>query len=339
VAIFSNPLSTTQNQVVGRFKPDHFTLSGTLTNRGAAACVPASSFTYLGEGLDLIFTLTAVRADGGTTTNYAGAWAKLDPTVFANYAVGALSGTTNLTPRISGSVIGTPAWTSGALSNVTLRTTVARAASPEAPLTPTQFGIAPIDAEGTAVSPLDLDVNGVAPTDHGKVGATTELRFGRLKLSNAFGSDRANLNIPVQAQYWSGLTWVTNTDDACTAFTKDAVKLTGALSASNTVGAGVTLTNGAANIVLSCPYATCPLATKPATPLVGSVGVCVDLGADHPSTPATGIACTATTPAAMPWLQGKWPPGANYDNDPPATTSFGVYSPESRKTVHVRELY
>ncbi len=65
---------------VGRFIPDHFTLSGgVLTNRAAAACAPASGFSYLGEGIRLQYSLTANSASGAVTQNYttASGYAKL----------------------------------------------------------------------------------------------------------------------------------------------------------------------------------------------------------------------------------------------------------------------
>ena len=56
---------------VGRFIPDHFALSGgVLINRAAAACAPASSFSYLGEGIRLQFTLTAQSTANAATQNY-----------------------------------------------------------------------------------------------------------------------------------------------------------------------------------------------------------------------------------------------------------------------------
>lgn len=64
----------------------------------------------------------------------------------------------------------------------------------------------------------------------------------------------------------------------------------------------------------------------------GSVGVCVDLGPDN------GVSCSATGANAA-WLQSRWPGGAGHDNDPSATATFGVYSPEGRRGIYNRELY
>jgi MSHA biogenesis protein MshQ len=175
---------------------------------------------------------------------------------------------------------------------------------------------------------------------------TTPLRSGRLRLSNKFGSEKVNLGLPVQAQYWSGLSWVLSSDDACTGTVltavggRDAVALSGyvssatpALASSNLgtshVSGFTTDGNGKWNLIL-----TKPDLVSGKTP-TGSVDVCVDLGAD----PTPGVTCTATTSAAIPWLQGKWPPGTAYNNDPSARATFGIYAPETRKSIHVRESY
>ena len=48
----------------------------------------------------------------------------------------------------------------------------------------------------------------------------------------------------------------------------------------------------------------------------------------------------ASTGAAKPWLRGQnGSCAATADRDPSARASFGIYSPETRKTVHVREIF
>ena len=45
-------------------------------------------------------------------------------------------------------------------------------------------------------------------------------------------------------------------------------------------------------------------------------------------------------PAEVPWLRSQnGNCAATYDRDPSARASFGVYAPETRKTVHIREGY
>jgi hypothetical protein len=64
----------------------------------------------------------------------------------------------------------------------------------------------------------------------------------------------------------------------------------------------------------------------------GTISVCADLGTDN------GVTCSATS-AALPWLQSKWPGAATYNNDPSASATFGVYTPEGKRGVYSREMY
>ena len=206
----------------------------------------------------------------------------------------------------------------------------------DGPLMP-EFGIAPVDADGVKISPYDLDI--VTPTgnDHASLGLT-QLLFGRIKLTNAHGSDRLNLPIPMRAEYWnsSAGAFVTNTLDNCTTFSCANFTLTnyrGGINASNeptdnlvlgsTCTASTTMSAGAAKLTLLKPKA------KPSSK--GSVDVCLDLASSD-----ANYTCTATTTAAMPWLQGRWTGKATYVDDPKARATFGVYRSEY---IYLRELY
>jgi hypothetical protein len=47
-------------------------------------------------------------------------------------------------------------------------------------------------------------------------GASTEARFGRLRLGNATGSELLDLPLAIDLQYWSGNGFATNAADSCT---------------------------------------------------------------------------------------------------------------------------
>lgn len=166
--------------------------------------------------------------------------------------------------------------------------------------------------EATASAPLKLratDTEGVSSS--GGSEGTTGIRSGRLRLSNVYGS-LSPLIVPVEPQYWTGNSWIRNASDSCTALVPGNISLSPA-------GWGVSIVGGNIQLVPTGP---------------GSVVVCADLGAD----PSPGVTCAATS-AALPWLKGRWPPGTAWDNDPSATATFGVFSPEGRRGIYNREMY
>ena len=59
---------------------------------------------------------------------------------------------------------------------------------------------------------------------------------------------------------------------------------------------------------------------------------------------AADLSCQASHPtstgAARPWLRSRnGSCAATYDRDPGARASFGIFAPETRRTVHAREMF
>ncbi len=317
----------TATPVVGRFTPNHFTLSGgVLTNRQAAACAPASSFSYMSEGMRAQFTLTATNALGSTTANYTGAFARLDLTTATQLNFGAMgtppSGpAANLTARTT-AVPPAGTFVAGAAS-LDVTVTVDRAASPDGPFTSARVGVAPSDPDGVALlaAALNMDVDGAGGNDHQQVGANTELRFGRLRLQNASGPLNIDLPIPIQTQYWNG-SFVTNSDDNCTSlstanFSLPLPSYTGGITATNMSVTHITLTG-------TSPWSLGSLKlTKPSPPATtpGATTLTVNLSAEGKT-----------------YLQGAWT-GTTYTEDPSARASFGVFGSQPRNFIFFRENY
>lgn len=329
---------------VGRFRPKRFAVSGAaLTNRSVAACAPSSTFTYMDEGLALAFTLTAQNTQGATTQNYSGGYAKLDPTASSNnaktvYGIGArnVSPFAALTARVSGAyVTSAPAWSSGVLSvtgsNAAL-VTVTRPTPddpPDGPYAQVQFGIAPDDGEGVLMAAYDLDVDNAGGNDHTLTGATTVIRYGRMRLGGASGSQLLALNVPVEAQYWNGTFWVTNVDDGCTTLLPANVGLGNYLVS---LGAGETTASVTASPLQAGRSAI--RLSAPGADNNGSVDVALNLGAG-----ATANACPAFAPTATAgnkaYLRGKWC-DKTATRDPAARARFGIMR-SSDEAIYTRE--
>jgi len=224
---------------IGRFYPHHFGVApaafdnradwcdhdGLLVADGVTACV-SPPYTYMGEPLNVNFTLTAENASNTITQNYTGAFAKLNPLASGStLALGAVDATVpiDLTERLDTSLIttnGAGSFSAGtadmivpiAVARCTLGTCSSNVNSglADGPYTTLDVGIAPVDSDGVSTVP-DLDLNADGIVDRTQVNsANTEVRYGRIKLSNAFGSELLSLPLTATAQYWNGSDFITN---------------------------------------------------------------------------------------------------------------------------------
>ena len=155
-------------------------------------------------------------------------------------------------------------------------------------------------------------------------------RYGRLRLSNAYGSDKLDLAVPFETQYWNGSAFVKNIQDSCTVLAPGNIALgnkQGGLAAYAGPVAVSATTGGAGTITL----------TKPAAATSGSVDLVAVLGST--GVPGNCPALAGGVSAALPYLSGKWC-GAAHDRDPTARATFGVFGSSLKKgTIYLRESY
>lgn len=178
----------------------------------------------------------------------------------------------------------------------------------------------------------------------------TKVRFGRLSISNAYGSELQNLPVPVEAQYWNGSSFVVNGDDNKTLLVDGNIIIGNFQDASTTpptFAFGTADTNGSCsdstlNGVMS-KGKSCILFDKPSTSQsfdllinLGSVGL-----AEPTCLSSTLLASGSSTPANMTYLSGNWC-GTGYDRDPTAHITFGIYKDNSKgksRLIYFREVY
>jgi hypothetical protein len=331
-----------QSTRVGRFTPASFALSSpSLTLRSDLACSFPKYFTYLGENFQLQFTLTAVNGDGATTLNYDGAFAKLDPTTAGAWQLGGVDGSTRFmstgsSPRLSlGTATGS--WSHGIASGVTLTAAALRGSAPDGPFS-ASFGIAPVDGDGVTMGAYDLDADSSVSGNDRTLLTTVPLEYGRLKLSNAVGSQGRVLNIPLTAQNWSSGSFAKNTSDYCTTVPLASVnfgnhrKTLTAADTTLTNSSSLQIQNGITYLKLAAPSGghsgTVDIALS-----LGSSTSPTDTSCLQPWTPAAGKA--ATQGANLAYLRGGWC-GSTYDKDPAARAAFGVYH-GTDKIIYQRE--
>ena len=310
---------------VGRFVPNHFAIAAgaTIVPRSDIAACAGSSFTYMGERMDLTFTLSARESGGNVTQNYSGALAALALNNAASYSFGAIDSAapTPLTGRLDLSLIpGVAATWAAGVATITAPVAIARAATPDGPFASVKIGIAPSDLDGVAIATLDLDADNDATMERAQVGAASALRFGRLRLENAVGSEKLDLPIPLQVQYWGGTAFQVNSADNCTSLA--AANLTlgdhfGGIDATNmgsgNISLGGAFAAGVGSLTLTKP--------TPAPASAGAVTVTVNLTAE-----------------AKSYLKGNWAV-PTYTADPRSRAAFGLFGSQPRQFIYFRENY
>lgn len=327
---YVNP-SSGQAARLGRFFPAEFALASSSVTPSCGA----GNQTYMDEpALGLAFTLEARNVAGAVTANYA----------TGSHAVGTVGlsvenadAGTDLGARVTG--LPSVAWTLGRYVFATSSATFTRAAAPDGPYDSVLFGVTVVDADGAAVASADMNATTAGACGTGctarrlNAGATTRVRFGRLKIGNALGAPQLDLPVPLTAQYWNGQAFATNAQDGCTRFTNTQFAFANyraPLAACLTSGTPA----GAAAIVLAGGRGTLRL-SRPG--VRGSVDLTAQLGASASGSTCSAGVSAATTAANRPWLRGNWG-AATWDRDPAARAVFGVYG-TGGDVIHQRESY
>jgi MSHA biogenesis protein MshQ len=298
--------SAAANGSVGDFIPHRFTV--TATN----AC---GSFSYAGQ--PIATTVTAQNAAGNTTRNFNGT-ATTTPS-FAQ-AVTLADATSLGLGTLSGASISAAAFSAGVASATPSYAFTSKTTAPQSLVLRASNG----GSGDSLVSSL------------GYAEPTLPLRSGRLRLSNSFGKATAALQVPVVADYWGGNAWLLNSADSCTSLAGASVALsnprgpTGATSAATSSAGALAISNGNGSLSLAAPSPAGSTLSLDLAINLGSTGTDQSCNASKP----------ATTGAGLPWLRAQnGSCAATADRDPSARASFGIYAPETRKTVHVRDLY
>lgn len=315
----------------GRFIPDHFAITPGIIIEGC----DAGNFTYFGQdGFSTAFALSAHNAANAATQNYRGIFAKLDLTAWNNYsftAAGLPGAPGPISALLASATAPTGNWTNGTAA-ITARHQTTRPASPVIPANIT-VSAQPTDTDGVTMSS--------AVAVH---AAATPLRFGRLVVQNAYGTEAEDHRLPFLTQFLDNAgQWAINSQDSCTTLAAANFGFGGYQqqlapdemnSTHITAGLSIlTVNNGRGSLYLSRPNGGDGR-------YVGSVDVCADLGPDTPSVgspPALNTApvCVAVS-ANLPWLQGRWSE-INYDDDPTGRVNFGIYRGNDR-IIHWREI-
>ena len=300
--------------IVGRFIPASFQVSviddGMLANSCGIFTYVGQEFTYL---IEPQFRVTAMNAlpVPGITTNYLGAWVKLD----ANSA--------SVDVSADSSVVGTDA----ALLDLrydSLPMTLTinnngtvdyRFGADRFVYGPDSTALAHSKQANSEVPPFTADIDPLlSQIDDGEVAPTAlaqsfdlagnQLRFGRVAMRNAHGSEVVDLTLPMFTETLrAGGYYSLESDDSC----------------SMLATADLSITDN-----LSSPGASSPITIINATAVGGQINV----NLPAPGSGVDGnILVTPTLQGSLDnrWLRYDWTGGAQFDDDPAATASFGIY--------------
>jgi hypothetical protein len=308
-------IGSTASARMGRWYPSHYSFTGSVV----PACT-AGNFTYMDQ--DALAVSLVVKAHATT----GGAASATDPVVsrlvssFTGRASVTFSGDNASSPvaisRLSAP--GFPTMPSNSLWNagqVSIADTFAfskLAGGPDGPYDSFRIQAAVADSDGSTLI-------GTTST------TTTSIRYGQLRMVNSYGSELMALPIPVEARYWNGSAFVTNTLDSCTAFPASAIQMDAYTGNLNNCEARLspttlqTLSNGKLSALQL---------SKPGIGNSGSVQLTLNVG----TTPvASATTCLGASPSAagaanLPWF------GAN----PKARATFGKYT---SPLIYLRENY
>jgi MSHA biogenesis protein MshQ len=327
---------------IGRFYPHHFELTqGDLTNRVESGC-SHSDFTYLGENLEFTYTLTAKNAfdtsdtsqdDTTTTKNYVGNFAKFHGDIDVDedwgeneiYKIWAKYTKPNgdqdwLTEDdriiVEDMNISDP-WTNGeATFNVLLN--IKRNTPPDGPFKNVRFGVLLQDDDERKIDPIDEIISGedvdwvqAAPT-------STELRYGLLQVANAHGSELLPIkDIEVSAEYYDETHNIfrLNNIDSCTSYDAGEIDWNDARyfdGLSQNISA-----TGTGNLVK------------------GRNTFSIHQAGDPETGPGTTGYVLYESPTES-YLQYDWNGDDNYDDNPTARATFGIYKGNER-IIYLRE--
>jgi hypothetical protein len=300
---------------VGRFIPHHF---DTAVRQGCQA----GGFSYSGQPYTV--EVSARNLAGGITQNYNAACGYAKDVTLSNAgsstnlnvgwpppatATQTMSKALFNNPAVCGAAMDPMSVANGTQTNVTY--TFA------APAVPAIITMRAVDSDGVTSS---VPVEG-----------TTQIRSGRIRLTNAHGSELLPLSMPIVMQYFTNDGWVTNLSDIC------SVLVAGNFAFSSP-GNNLAACETALTLTGSSPSYTASL-SAPGNGNNGWTDLTLNLGA----APA-GNACTtaqagysgAATTAGLPWLQFPWTGGAA--TNPTARATFGIYK-GAGQFIYQRENY
>ena len=320
---------------VGRFIPDHFDVALNVPQFNPGC----GTFSYIGQPIKYatrpVATVTAKNSANDITQNYKSELWKLSslvpgyseasqPLSIFNAAAADVNDNTDGTGTLS---------FADTVNNVlNIRRSIPIAVfNAEIALS---FNLQDTDAvtvanvDGVAASnPIRF---GMASAGNGMAfaGGNKAMRWGRLNMQNAAGSELNNLSLPLFSEYFDGINFIKNSHDNCSSLNLSSqLRLKNAQTASGVWQPGNTTMTIAPSGISMASLANVPLAS-------GDAG----LSLSAPGSGNTGYIDITGSFSSLPWLLFDWDNNAVHDNEPSAKATFGVYKGNSQQ-IYWQEVY
>ncbi|VAW92067.1 MSHA biogenesis protein MshQ [hydrothermal vent metagenome] len=326
----SNNTVSGKSSAIGRFYPNHFTISGTpiLTQRSdLTGC--ADAYSYMDENFTIAFTIEARNADNNLTSNY-------EVGTGYDYSYLLSSGTLNLaaindptgspstlTSRLNQTAFSGNFTNGIATANATMQ--LQRITNNDGPYNDLRISSRPIDSDNITLqnSALNSDPAQTGSNTHQQLSSTSVL-FGRVNISPIFGSEFLNLAVPWHTEYFVNAQtgFALNTNDNCTPLNNSLVDLS-----NNTANPAA----GILTIAIGSSSSTAVINNNPVT--AGTPNLI--FGA--PSVP--GYVDIDINLLGLEYLQFDWDNNGTHNNNPgTARATFGNYRGDDR-IIYWKELF
>ncbi len=314
---------------VGRFYPDHFTLMNSSTQNSCAA----GSFSYMGQAaISLSYSLQAENANNVLVSNYGPGYAPSANLAQPNYVAENADNGTSLSSRVS--VPASGVWSAGIFNFTTSNAAFNRQVSgaPDGPYNLLQLGMGVneiLDNRGLKIGSFNINVSAAgcgAGCNAISLGSTLAMRYGRLRLDDAFGPESVALPVNFSTEYWTGNFFALSVNDSCTIVPRAAITYSWGASSG---GSLVTDTNR----TVSLSGGT----TQGIYNNLDAAGVHFNAGTagqyfSKPVAAGTGEFTVGINLTALAWLAYDWNQDSNYADTtmPNARFSFGSYRGNDR---------
>ncbi|MBA3058535.1 MAG: LamG domain-containing protein [Gammaproteobacteria bacterium] len=320
-------IGSAASATMGRWHPSHYSFVGTLT----PACGPGG-MTYMDQdALGVALTLKAHASTGATASasdpvvsRYTTGYTNLAPVTISGDNGGTPVAVTRLGSPVFPAMPSTASWSAG-LFQINNTFAFSKLGAPDGAYDLFKLKAALADPDGSTLIglPAAQETN------------TSKIRYGRVQLQNAYGSEYLALPVPLTLQYWNG-NWQKNTLDTCTSLQANQFAWSspaGSATRPNNLAAcesAATVAGVSPNytVTLSAPGVNnagwADLSLNLAATAVGSTCTTANAGTGN-----SGLASTVNAP----WLQYNWTGALG---NPKARATFGVFK---SPLIYRRENY